>query len=99
MAWTSCMVTFFLGIFLGLLTPGVTTAIIPILWNVVWPSMVVAFYLFFVINVICHELNRVRVRRFREIDSMEYRSTEFKLSNFPVGCTETKVTQGIYQKS
>ena len=54
---------------------------------------------FFVINVICHELNRVLVRRFREIDSMEYRSAEFKLSNFNVGCTETKVTQGIYQKS
>jgi len=51
----------------------------------------------FVINVICHELNCVR--RFREIDSMEYRSVEFKLSNFSVGCTETKVTQGIYQKS
>ena len=52
-----------------------------------------------VINVICHELNCVLVRRFREIDSMEYRSVEFKLSNFSVGCTETKVTQGIYQRS
>ena len=53
----------------------------------------------FVINVICHELNRVLVRRFREIDSMENRSVEFKLSNFSVACTETKVTQGSYQKS
>ena len=84
------MVTFFLGIFLGFADASGYNS------NHSHPmERVLAIDgRCIVISVNCHELNCVLVRRFREIDSLE-----FKLSNFSVGCTETKVTQGIYQKS
>ena len=50
MAWTSCMVTFSLEIFLGLLMPGVPTAIIPIPWNAFWPSMVAALWMWSILS-------------------------------------------------
>ena len=96
MAWTSCMVTFFLGIFLGLLTPGVKQQS--------FPSHGTCFGHRWSLQIFCDQRYLPRTEpcacpsfqgdRFHGI-----RSVELKLSNFSVGCTETKVTQGIYQKS